>query len=114
MKILNILLLHLCFSIFSFAQDQYTNLPSADCIMLEDENSIICKYIHKRVDHDQNITVLWIDPTGKVSRSREMVIPAMHGSVYDYRYLMGRMDGIWEFKVIENNKEVSTKFEIKQ
>ena len=111
MKFFNILLLHASLSVFAMAQLINTN---ADCIMLEDENSIICKYTHPRVEHDTNITVQWIDPKGKISRNRDMVIPAYHGSVYDYRYLMGRMDGIWEFKVLDHGNEITTKFEIKK
>ena len=87
--------------------------PSVDCLILQDENSIICKFETNRSDKDESIVVQWIDPQGDVSRSRNMLVPAGHASIYDYRYLDGRIAGEWTFKVIENDKEFSTKFELK-
>lgn len=81
-----------------------------DCILLEDENSIICKYNTKRSDHDTTITIQWIDPNNEISRERVMIIPAYHGSIYDYRYLEGRLPGKWQFKVIDNDEEFTTQF----
>ena len=87
--------------------------PSVDCLILEDENSIICKFETNRTNKDESIVVQWIDPQGDVSRSRNMLVPAGHASIYDYRYINGRITGEWTFKVIENDKEFSTKFELK-
>lgn len=87
--------------------------PKVDCLILDDENSIICKFESLRSTEDQGIIVQWIDPQGDVSRSREMIVPAGHGSVYDYRYVKGRLSGSWTFKVISNDKEYSTQFELK-
>lgn len=87
--------------------------PSADCLILQDENSIICKFEVQRVPEEQSIVVQWIDPQGDVSRSRNMIIPASHGSIYDYRYIKGRMLGNWIFKVILDEKEYTTQFELK-
>ena len=83
---------------------------TADCLILHDENSIVCKYTHLRKDSDTNITVQWIEPTGEMTREKFLVIPATHGSVYDYRYIKGRTKGEWTFKVIDNNKEYTTNF----
>lgn len=55
----------------------------------------------------------WIDPNGAVSRTREMIIPAGDTSAYDFRYLDGREKGKWDFKIIYNNQEYTTKFELK-
>jgi len=84
-----------------------------DCLILEDENSIICKYSHERISVDKNITMKWIEPDGSVTRIREMIIPAYHGSVYDYRYINGRTPGEWTFTVIDAKDEFSTNFTIK-
>ena len=84
-----------------------------DCLILEDENSIICKFNAKRETNDQEIIVQWIDPQGEISRSREMIVPAGHGSIYDYRYIDGRALGKWTFKVITDEKEHTTTFELK-
>ena len=86
---------------------------SVDCIILEDENSIVCKYTHTRIAHDHNITVNWIEPVGFISRTRTLKIPAYHGSVYDYRYIKGRTKGLWTFEVVDDGKSYRTHFELK-
>jgi len=100
----------LCTVFFTFAHAEENKV---DCIILEDENSIICKYSHERSSSEKNITVKWIEPDGTVTRTREMIIPAFHGSIYDYRYVNGRTKGIWNFKVIDAGDEYSTSFTIK-
>jgi hypothetical protein len=90
----------------------HASVEKVDCIILEDENSIICKYTHERVPLDKNVTVQWIEPDGIISRTRDMVIPAFHGSVYDYRYVEGRTKGVWTFKVIDKPNEFTTTFNI--
>ena len=50
MSIRNIILTMLLTSTFSFADG-----IGVDCLILEDENSIICKYTHERVDFNKNI-----------------------------------------------------------
>ncbi len=81
-----------------------------DCLILQDENSIICKYEHQRMEKDKELIVQWIDPKGEISRERTVVLPAGHGSIYDFRYIEGRMKGIWQFKVKEDQEEISTTF----
>jgi len=110
MKIVQILFLQLLLSVTSFAQNVDSNV---DCLLLEDENSIICKYSTHRVNIDKNITFYWIDPNGVVSRQRDMVLPANHGSIYDYRYKRGRLHGKWIFKVVDGDIELKTTFIIK-
>ena len=85
---------------------------SVDCLILEDENSIICKYVHERIDTDKEINVQWINPQGEISRERTLLIPAGHGSIYDFRYIAGRENGIWQFKVFDEELKLSTTFEI--
>jgi hypothetical protein len=87
--------------------------PRVDCLILEDEDSIICKFEINRQTEDQELVFQWINPEGELSRSRDMQIPAGHGSIYDYRYIDGREAGNWIFKVIYKEKEYSTKFELK-
>ena len=41
-----------------------------------------------------------------------MTIPAYHGSIYDYRYIKGRIKGKWTFKVLDNNSSYKTTFTI--
>lgn len=86
---------------------------SVDCLILEDENSIICKYIQKRVTYDKNVTFNWIDPNDELSRSRELTIKAGHGSIYDFRYIKGRIKGEWKLQVVDDSKKFETSFEIK-
>lgn len=87
--------------------------PKVDCLILEDENSIICKFEINRQLEDQSLSFQWINPEGELSRTRDMLIPAGHGSIYDYRYIDGRESGMWTFKVIYKEKEYSTNFELK-
>ena len=87
--------------------------PNVDCLILEDENSIICKFEVIRDIKDQEIIIHWISPTGEISRTREMIIPAGDVSAYDYRYLDGREGGKWNFRVIYNNNEYTSQFELK-
>ena len=91
--------------IFSFADE-----IGVDCVILTDENSIICKYVHKRVNYEKKVRFDWIEPNGVISRSRIMTIPPGHGSVYDYRYIEGRTKGKWTFRVTDGNKTYSTNF----
>jgi len=88
--------------------------PNVDCLILDDENSIICKFeVIRDTEKEQIITINWINPTGEISRSREMIIPPGDSSAYDYRYLDGREGGKWDFMIIYNGKEYSSKFELK-
>ena len=87
--------------------------PNVDCLILEDENSIICKLEVTRDTKDQQIVINWVSPTGEISRTREMNIPAGDVSAYDYRYLDGREGGKWNFKILYNQNEYSSSFELK-
>ncbi|MDK2061770.1 hypothetical protein ACOL2Y_06520 [Aliarcobacter butzleri] len=88
--------------------------PNVDCLILEDENSIICKFeVIKDPQNEQKIVINWVNPNGEISRTREMLIPAGDSSAYDFRYLDGRESGKWDFKIIYNEKEYSTSFELK-
>ena len=88
--------------------------PNVDCLVLQDENSIICKFeVIRDVINEQQIVINWISPTGEVSRTREMIIPAGDVSAYDYRYIDGRENGKWDFKIIYNGKEFISQFELK-
>ena len=87
--------------------------PNVDCLILEDENSIICKFEVIRDTKEQQLVIHWISPTGEISRTREMVIPTGDVSAYDYRYLDGREGGKWNFKIIYNGNEYSSSFELK-
>ena len=83
-----------------------------DCLILEDENSIVCKYTLQSVDHNKTVVIKWIEPNGKITRSKKILIPAGHISAYDYRYIQGRTLGTWIFKVIDDGEEYQTIFTI--
>ena len=86
---------------------------NVDCLILKDENSIICKYETIRKEVDEPIFIEWIDPSGEVSRTRNMTVPAGHGSIYDFRYIKNRSLGTWTFKVNSNDEVYTTTFELK-
>lgn len=98
-------------SSLSFALDE---INEADCLIIEEENSIICKYSAPREVEDKFIHVEWINPKGEVSRARKLLMPKGHGSVYDFRYIQGRIPGIWTFKVEDKEATYTTEFEIKE
>ncbi len=84
-----------------------------DCLVIKEENSIICKYMTERSIEDKFVTMEWINPEGEVSRTRKVLFPSGHGSVYDFRYLSGREIGTWNFRVIDKDKIFTTTFEVK-
>ncbi|RXJ69617.1 hypothetical protein CRV08_02625 [Halarcobacter ebronensis] len=97
-------------TVFCFAEAFEGEQKKADCLLLQDENSIICKYEHERMEEDVEISVHWISPNGETSRERLMIIPAGHGSIYDFRYIEGRAKGTWSFIVKEGDVETTTTF----
>ncbi|VAY88048.1 hypothetical protein MNB_ARC-1_750 [hydrothermal vent metagenome] len=106
-------ILYIVFMVILINSNSIANNHKVDCIILEDENSIICKYIQTRVSYDKTVIFEWINPSGEISRTRELIIPAGHGSLYDYRYIQGRSLGVWTFRVIDDTKEYKTNFTIK-
>jgi hypothetical protein len=107
---MKILLLASSFTLNIFAQDEY----KAHCIILEDENSILCKYKAPASIDDRRVIINWIDPDDQISRYRELQIPAEYISVYDYRYLKGRKLGLWKFEVVDGDTTTVTNFTIKK
>ncbi len=110
MKQLFYFILFLLFTVVSYGATPVVNNTKADCVILKDENSIICKYSHKRLKTQRTVKFNWIEPDGKISRTRDMIIPAGHGSVYDYRYIKGRTKGKWTFEVIDGTEKAYTNF----
>lgn len=108
-----LILIVLLFTTFAFSSDLSNDIKKIDCLILEKENSIICKYAQTRSEEDRFIEFIWIDPQGEVSRERKVLLPKGHGSIYDLRYLSGRQKGSWTFKVIDNEAIYMTEFEIK-
>lgn len=95
-------------------QEDNSYSPKVECLVLEDENSILCKF-EVIIDpiEDQTISLKWINPNQEITRTRDIVIPAGSSSAYDFRYLDGRESGKWDFKIIYDEKEYSTSFELK-
>ena len=87
--------------------------PAVDCMVLKEENSIICKYVQKSKEEDRFIRFEWIDPLGVSSRDRKIMMPKGHGSVYDFRYTHGRITGVWTFKATDGEITYTTTFELK-
>ena len=86
--------------------------PNLECLILADEDSVVCKFEVIRSDKEQQIVINWISPTGEISRTREMIINAGDSTAYDYRHLDGRENGKWNFKIIYNDKEYVSQFEL--
>jgi len=73
---------------------------------------IYCKYFIDRSDNKngKKITFYWKSPSGKDDRKKTFWVPPNYGSVYDYRYLMGREAGKWEVEAKEENTEKKANF----
>ncbi|QOG13003.1 hypothetical protein [Arcobacter sp. FWKO B] len=81
--------------------------PEAECTILEDENSIVCKFTTPAQNIDQTFTIMWINPLNEIDRQRDITIPAHNVSIYDFRYLDGRESGRWKFSVFKNDKKIA-------
>ena len=86
--------------------------PNVECTVLVDEDSIICKFEVIRADKEQQVVINWISPTGEISRTREMIINAGDSTAYDDRHTGGRENGKWSFKIIYNENEYVSQFEL--
>lgn len=82
-------------------------LHTAECLILEDENSIVCKYNSPSNQNERVVTISWINPEGIIQRKREITIAPLNSSIYDFRFLDGLESGQWQFVVLEDNKEVA-------
>lgn len=103
-------------SSFLFASEielQEEAIKEADCLIVNDENSIICKYTSPILLEDKEVIIEWINPDGESTRRRGKIKPAGHSSVYDFRYLNGRIKGIWMFRVFDDKDIITTTFEIR-
>jgi hypothetical protein len=96
--------------LFLLISSVYSNDKGVKCLVLTNENSIICKYKQERSNENRDVVFNWIDPNNDLSRSRSILIPAGHGSVYDFRYIQGRVLGDWTVEVIDNNISYKTTF----
>ena len=117
MKKIRLNFIMLIIFITTISTTAFANTNGAECSISKlDSDSqrdiIVCKYLHSRVDYDKEIFVEWINPQGKVDRARKLLIPAGHGSVFDYRYLSGRTKGTWRFIATDREEKFKTKFEV--
>jgi hypothetical protein len=105
----------LLLSSFMYAADKLEGVAfkEADCLIINDENSIVCKYTSPILLEDKELVVEWINPDGESTRKRTKVKPAGHSSVYDFRHLSGRIQGIWMFRVFDDKDIITTTFEIR-
>lgn len=101
------------FSTYLFSAGMTAETNEVDCLVLESENSIICKYVNEKFEDDKFVRVEWIDPTGVISRDRKVLMAKGHRSIYDFRYISGRIKGVWTFKATDAENTYSTTFEIK-
>lgn len=59
-------------------------------------NIIKCTYVLERKTYERKVEFEWHSESVPYDdRKRVVVLPAHHGSLYDYRYLEGRAEGKW-------------------
>jgi len=92
----------------------YESDPVIECtVVSEDIEKIVCKVQLERADHDRVVTFFWHSKRyPQDDRDRSVVLNANHGSVYDYRFLRGRVQGEWSVSVIIVNTETQRSAEV--
>jgi hypothetical protein len=80
----------------AFAQE-----PSLSCDVVNDGvEKIQCTFTAPRKNEERETTFYWHSESHpQDDREHTIILPAGHGSVYDYRYLRGRAQGIWTVTV---------------
>ncbi|WP_345985514.1 hypothetical protein WCX49_13110 [Sulfurimonas sp. HSL-1656] len=67
------------------------------CEVLDDGvEKIQCTFVTPRKDREREVVFHWhSDEFPQDDREHTIMLPARNGSVYDYRYLWGRAEGMW-------------------
>ena len=71
-------------------------------------DKIICKYTLENtniLNKKRSFKIDWINPNGKIERSRIIKIKPKTKSFYDYRFAAGRTKGMWTVTVEEIKKD---------
>jgi len=90
----------------------------ADAVTCEiQDERIYCTYTLARSDgqHEKQVAFHWISPRSpEDDRIRHFRIPPGYGSVYDYRFVPGRVTGRWRVRVtdLESNATAETFFDL--
>lgn len=71
------------------------------CQITDDEiEKLVCVFETSRKGEDRNVVFHWhSDAYPQDDRERKVALEAYHASVYDYRYLWGRAQGVWTLTV---------------
>jgi len=97
------------FSFSLFASESDTELSCT--VVSEDIEKIVCKVQVDRADYDRDVTFFWhAKRYPQDDRERTVVLNANHGSVYDYRFLRGRVQGEWSVMAIIDEQKVEVSF----
>ena len=82
-------------------------------VVNEDEIlKIKCIYKTARKSYDRNISMAWTSPsTPQDDRFKTVLLPAQHGSAYDFRYFDGRADGSWTISATDDSTGQVTSIE---
>ncbi len=84
------------------------------CEVVDDGDKIIqCTYSASRLEEERPVQFIWrSETTPHDDRERTLMVPALHGSVYDYRYYYGRALGKWDVTVndLDGNPLATTSF----
>jgi len=79
----------------------------------DDILKIKCTYKTTRTSYDRNISIAWTSPSApQDDRFKTVLLPAHHGSAYDFRYFDGRADGSWTISATDEKtgQVTSTQF----
>lgn len=87
------------------AADPAASSYKLECTVIEEHDKIIqCTFSSVRLAADRRITFRWkSETTPQDDRERTFVLPAGHGSVYDYRFYYGRAPGLWNISTVNDS-----------
>lgn len=88
-------------------QTVFAQQSSLSCETIDDGiEKIQCTFVTQRKKSEREVQFNWHSESHpQDDRERSIVLPANHGSVYDYRYLRGRAPGIWRVSVTLTNND---------
>lgn len=100
------------FSLLTFFTLSLFATDALVCSVVNDDDILKIKCVYKtaRTSYDRNISMAWTSPsTPQDDRFKTILLPAHHGSAYDYRYFDGRADGSWTISATdEKTGQVTT------
>ena len=90
----------------------------ADLTCNIEQQKIYCTYFIDRSDNQngKKVEFHWYSPNAQDDRIKVFEVPPLYGSIYDYRFLPGRVAGKWRVvaRELDTNKSAEATFELNE